>query len=112
MNGKEDACAFLDENGRCSIHSFRPGICRLFPLGREYEDGWIQYIFLENGCQKQERTKVKVRKWIDTPDMEKEEEFLLKWHSFQKEARAAAGDGREPREGKSSESADPGKRFI
>lgn len=100
MNGEEDACAFLDKNGRCSIHSFRPGICRLFPLGRDYEGGRIQYIFLVNGCQKQERTKVKVRKWIAAPDMEKEEKFLLKWHSFQKEARAAAGDGREPEKAK------------
>ena len=24
-------CAFLNEAGRCSIHSFRPGYCRLFP---------------------------------------------------------------------------------
>ena len=100
MNGDEDACAFLDKNGRCGIHSFRPGICRLFPLGRDYGDGRIQYIFLVNGCQKQERTKVKVCKWIDTPDVEKEEEFLLKWHSFQKEARAAAGDGREAEKAK------------
>ena len=99
-SGDEDACAFLDKNGRCGIHSFRPGICRLFPLGRDYGDGRIQYIFLVNGCQKQERTKVKVRKWIDTPDVEKEEEFLLKWHSFQKEARAAAGDGREAEKAK------------
>ena len=100
MNGDEDACAFLDKNGRCGIHSFRPGICRLFPLGRDYGDGRIQYIFLVNGCQKQERTKVKVRKWIDTPDVDIEEEFLLKLHSLQKEASAAAGDGREAEYGK------------
>ena len=29
---------FLDENGRCSIYAFRPGFCRLFPLGRYYVD--------------------------------------------------------------------------
>ena len=39
MQGKEDGCAFLNEKGRCTIHAFRPGFCRLFPLGRIYEDG-------------------------------------------------------------------------
>ena len=32
----KDVCPFLKEK-RCSIHSFRPGICRVFPLGRIYE---------------------------------------------------------------------------
>ena len=36
MTGEEETCSFLDQNGRCSVHSFRPGICRLFPLGRYY----------------------------------------------------------------------------
>ena len=34
MQGEEhSSCSFLDKDGRCSIHSFRPGLCRLFPLG-------------------------------------------------------------------------------
>ena len=36
MAGEEEACSFLDQNGRCRIHAYRPGICRLFPLGRIY----------------------------------------------------------------------------
>ena len=39
MQGAEEACAYLDGGGRCSIHPYRPGICRLFPLGRYYENG-------------------------------------------------------------------------
>ncbi len=35
---KPEGCPFLDENGRCSIYAFRPGFCRLFPLGRYYVD--------------------------------------------------------------------------
>ena len=34
--GEKDACSFLSSEGRCSIHPYRPGICRLFPLGRIY----------------------------------------------------------------------------
>ena len=32
-------CVFLNGTGRCSIHKIRPGICRIFPLGRVYEEG-------------------------------------------------------------------------
>ena len=35
----EKGCQFLDEGGRCTIHPYRPSICRLFPLGRYYENG-------------------------------------------------------------------------
>ncbi|MDQ9892155.1 YkgJ family cysteine cluster protein, partial [Acinetobacter baumannii] len=34
MAGENEQCSFLNDEGRCSIHSIRPGICRLFPLGR------------------------------------------------------------------------------
>ena len=30
MNGKDESCMFLNEAGRCSIHSIRPGICICF----------------------------------------------------------------------------------
>ena len=43
MNGSEEKCAFLNEEGRCNIHGSRPGICRLFPLGRYYENGDFRY---------------------------------------------------------------------
>ena len=82
MSGQNDACGFLDENGRCSIHSIRPGICRLFPLGRYYIDGGFQYFLQIHECKNQNRTKVKVKKWIDTPDLKQNEEFVLKWHDF------------------------------
>ena len=39
-------CSFLNEEGRCSIHGFRPGICRLFPLGRNYEGEKLSYFLL------------------------------------------------------------------
>lgn len=97
--GENENCVFLNAQGRCSIHAFRPGVCRLFPLGRSYEEDGIHYIYLVNGCKKTDRTKVKVRKWIDTPDIEKEEAFLIKWHGFRKAAieaaRAGEGDARE-----------------
>ena len=33
MRKDTESCTFLGPDGRCTIHAFRPGICRLFPLG-------------------------------------------------------------------------------
>lgn len=85
MIGERERCLFLNEKGRCSIHPFRPGICRLFPLGRYYEDGSFQYFLQVNECKKTNRSKVKVKKWIDTPDLKKYENFISDWHYFLKD---------------------------
>lgn len=85
MTGTKETCGFLDENGRCSIHAFRPGICRLFPLGRQYDEEKIGYIFLENACPKPNKTKVKIKKWLGISQLETNEAFLLRWHTIQKE---------------------------
>ncbi len=82
MNGPNEACAFLSPEGRCTIHAIRPGICRLFPLGRIYENGSFQYFLQVNECSNKNRTKVKVKKWIDTPDLKKNEVFINEWHDF------------------------------
>ena len=82
MSGENEACAFLNEQGRCSVHSIRPGICRLFPLGRFYENGGFKYFLQVHECKNQNRTKVKVKKWIDTPDLKQNEVFVNKWHDF------------------------------
>lgn len=84
MAGGDEACSFLNEAGRCSIHAIRPGICRLFPLGRIYEDGGFRYFNQIHECVKPNKTKVKVRKWIDTPDAISYERFITKWHYFLK----------------------------
>lgn len=82
MTSESDQCHFLDENGRCSIHRFRPGICRLFPLGRYYENGSFKYFLQVHECKHPNKTKIKVKKWIDITDIQKNQEFILKWHNF------------------------------
>lgn len=78
----QERCGFLNEEGRCSIHEFRPGICRLFPLGRFYENGGFKYFLQVHECRKENRAKVKVKKWIDTPDVKAYEKFVNEWHYF------------------------------
>jgi len=85
MSGDPNRCSFLNDQGRCSIHAFRPGFCRLFPLGRYYEDRSFKYFLQTHECKKTNRTKVKVRKWIDTPDFDRYEKFVCDWHYFLKD---------------------------
>ncbi len=80
MAGEAEACSFLNDEGRCSIHAFRPGICRLFPLGRYYENGSFRYFLQTGECTEKVHTKVKVSKWIDTPDLSKNQAFINTWH--------------------------------
>lgn len=82
LAGVQEQCTFLNREGRCSIHDSRPGICRLFPLGRYYEDGDYKYFLQVNECQKKNRSKVKIEKWIDTPQYAKYKAYILEWHYF------------------------------
>lgn len=79
------ACAFLDGKGRCAIHAFRPGICRLFPLGRMYEDDMVRYFLLSEGCPIPNKTKMKVGKWLEIPQPVSYEKYLVTWHNFTKQ---------------------------
>ena len=92
--GSKEVCGFLNEEGRCGIHAFRPGLCRLFPLGRNYEikqietaDGikeikGFQYFILKDSCPNLNGTKVKIEKWLEIPNLKKNEEFITTWHYF------------------------------
>lgn len=87
MEEGRDCCFFLDENGRCSIHMFRPGICRLFPLGRNYEDDKMEYFVLKDACPKANRTKMKIDKWVAAGNARKYHQFLIDWHRMTKQFR-------------------------
>lgn len=82
MGGAKEACAFLGENGRCSIHAYRPGICRMFPLGRYYTDDGFQYFLQVHECKKTDRGKIKVKKWLDIPELKTYEKYIWDWHRF------------------------------
>ena len=92
MSGITNCCTFLNEEGRCSIHQFRPGICKLFPLGRIYEDGKLTYFLQMDGCKKENRSKIKVSKWLDTPELKKNQQYLIDWHAFRKQMEAIISD--------------------
>ncbi len=83
MQEDTDACGFLDAQGRCEIHEDRPGICRLFPLGRNYDGEGFRYFAVEQEeCPPGSMSKVKISKWLDIPDLNRYEKYIATWHYF------------------------------
>lgn len=83
-DAREDAmvCPYLGGDGRCTIHEFRPGICRLYPLGRSWENDDFRYILQVNECTHCSGTKIKVKKWLGIPNLSAYEDFCRDWHSL------------------------------
>jgi len=42
--GMDGACVFMDDAG-CGIHPHRPLVCRVYPLGAQYDEQHAQYFF-------------------------------------------------------------------
>ncbi len=82
MAGPSEGCTFLGQEGKCSIHASRPGICRLFPLGRYYDNHNFKYFLQVGECHNTSATKIKISKWLETPALNTYERFLVDWHYF------------------------------
>lgn len=82
MQENTDACGMLDSNGRCSIHSSRPGFCRLFPLGRIYdENGDFKYFIQIHECPYPDKGESIVSDWLGIADLPRYEQFIKDWHT-------------------------------
>lgn len=42
----------------------------------------LKYIIQIHECAKKNRSKIKVKKWIDTPDLRQYRKFVWDWHQF------------------------------
>lgn len=78
------SCGFLSQEGRCNIHTFRPGFCRLFPLGRIYENDSFTYFIQKDECPQPNKTKVKIKDWLGIDDLATYEKYVLDWHDLLK----------------------------
>lgn len=87
MTESTKECTFLNKEGRCSIHEYRPGICRLFPLGRNYEKEHVNYFILKDECPARGKTKVKVSKWLSQENIKEYQKYLVDWHNLIKAMR-------------------------
>ena len=82
--GEEEHCLFLTNRGRCSIHAFRPGLCRLYPMGRYYTEGGFRYILQKNECTGRVKTDVRLSDWLGIEDLPRYEAYIQDWHDFRK----------------------------
>lgn len=90
MTEGTEQCVFLNSEGRCSIHAARPGFCRLFPLGRYYENRSFKYFLQIHECPKQNKSKIKIKKWLDTENLKQYERYITDWHYYLKERQEIA----------------------
>ena len=99
MRKDTQKCTFLGTDGRCTIHLHRPGICRLFPLGRQFDEEKTSYFIVPEGCVKGGLSKVRIDKWLGISDLPAYEQFKAQWHSLVRrlKARIAAEPSEEVR---------------
>lgn len=90
MAEKTEQCVFLNPEGRCSIHTARPGFCRLFPLGRYYENRSFKYFLQVHECPKHNKSKIKIKKWLDIENLKQYERYITDWHYYLKERQETA----------------------
>lgn len=83
-SGEAQRCAFLGGDNRCEVHANRPNICRLFPLGRVYEEDDFKYFLQVGACVKPSLGKIKVKKWIQISNYKENKAFLLSWYKLLK----------------------------
>lgn len=88
----EKGCPFLSREGRCTIYAFRPGLCRLFPLGRFIKDNTVHYILQVHECINQNRSDIAIYKWIGMPNIETYEKFSADWYHLIKRLQAYITD--------------------
>lgn len=81
----KDGCVFLSQEGRCAIHDYRPGFCRMFPMGRIYQDQGFRYFLQVHECPYPNKTKVKLRKWLGIPALDVYEQYIRDWHGLVQE---------------------------
>ena len=77
----DKGCGFL-KDGRCTIHASRPVICRLFPLGRVYNEKGFDYFLQVHECPVPDKDEVVVSDWLGLTDLEANTVFTNKWHRF------------------------------
>lgn len=93
MRGPKNACPFLAEDGRCSIHDAKPTVCALYPLGRivtskhsgealsSGSENIVHYIMsAQCGSLKKVHT---VREWLNSFGIPADDEFFYLWTGVQ-----------------------------
>ena len=55
-------------------------------MGRFYENCDFKYFLQIHECKKSPQVKVKIKKWLEEPELAKQETFVKRWHYFLNDA--------------------------
>lgn len=87
--GPTRRCPLLRGN-RCSVHSGKPIVCAMFPIGRaikqelgDEKEKHIDYLFNDPHCGDKRKTHT-VREWFGSFGIPLEDEFFFKWQELLK----------------------------
>ena len=93
MQGKKNACPFLSDEGRCTVHDVKPAVCALYPLGRVIlgknpgealnadSNNIVQYV-MSGHCGSAKKTHT-VREWLSSFGIPENDEFFYLWTGVQ-----------------------------
>lgn len=84
----KERCPFLEGNGRCRIHAYRPGLCRLFPLARIFEENHVSYILQIHECPLKAEKSVTVSDWLGYKNASEYEAYSLSYSRLLTRCRA------------------------
>lgn len=90
--GSVHRCPLLKDR-KCQVHDAKPGICKLYPLGRylvllgktsaDIDMDSVQYIFNKPDCKGSEGTETHtVREWLESFGIPVKDEFFIKWQKL------------------------------
>ena len=74
-------CNFL-KNNQCSIYESRPIRCRLFPLGRYFEDNEVSYIITGKCIGFDSNKKQSIKEFLDAQEVSQYDEMVNDWNKF------------------------------
>lgn len=81
-------CVFLKDDGRCSIHPYRAGICRMYPLARLWQgNGNFAYYLQKGECVHRTTARTRVSDWLGYSDVSQYESAVRVYHAALKEYR-------------------------
>lgn len=79
---KAPKCLFNKDN-LCTIYNARPVRCRLFPIGRYFEDNKVEYLLPRNRCIGfNSNKKQSVKEWVNDQDASQFDDMANEWSNF------------------------------
>ena len=70
-------CKFMKDN-KCSIHVFKPSVCKLYPLGRGVKEDFNEVFYFKQDTQCGGKGMQIVKEWVKGID----EEIFIVWSTF------------------------------